>query len=162
MRKTIASLLFMLACSAPAFAEGVLGSKDFILTIEDAQASAVAAPCLVAGGEVVDAAGTEICRFTANYCPAGWSQHQNWSTWTSHGQTFSGYYRFKTPGCTDRNSFWYNPTLTAPARTWSNTAGNPWTQSYLYHPSNCNAFPPYLVSVTAPVTKRIQIGCLPN
>jgi hypothetical protein len=162
MKKLISALWVAATLSVPAYANNVLSSKDFTLTVEDAQASAVAAPCVAAGGTVVDAAGTEICQFTATYCPAGWSQHQSWSTWASHSQTFHGYYGLADWLCTSQNSLYYNWTLHTPVRDWSNTAGNPWTQQYLYHWSNCNAWPPYLGVVTAPVTKRTQIGCLPN
>lgn len=161
MRKTIASLLFVIASAFPVSADGILGSKDFTLTIEDAGASAVTAPCLAAGGTVADAAGTDVCRFNANYCPAGWSQHQGWSTWSSHSQKFSpNYYPFANK-CTTRDSFWNSVgvTVSAGSRAWSNVVGSPTGSNWAARPSACTL---QLISITTPVTKRTQIGCLPN
>lgn len=41
------------------------------------------AECSAAGGTPITAGGSSICRFNAASCPAGWQQHQSWSTYTS-------------------------------------------------------------------------------
>lgn len=41
--------------------------------------------CRLAGGEVVDAGGENVCRFGPNDVPNGWTPYENWSTTTSSG-----------------------------------------------------------------------------
>jgi hypothetical protein len=162
MKQAIASVLLVLSSAIPASADSVLASQDFTLSIEEAApSSAIAAPCTAAGGEVADAAGTEVCRFTTTYCPAGWSQHQGWSTWTWHRVHLQGNYYPDPNSCSNNDSFQeaFGVYINTGSRSWSNYLANPSQVGFFSRRTACTF---QTMTVTAPVEKRTQIGCLPN